>query len=85
MHSINARCNTLGCYCTLVQELKNHPDKFFNYTRMLLEVFNTLLNKVTPLLEKTSNREAISSESFNHNIKVKMKNLLKIHFINMLK
>lgn len=29
---------------------------------MSLEVFNKLLNKVTPLLEKTSNRETISPE-----------------------
>lgn len=62
VHPINIRCNTLGYYYTLVQELKNHPDKFFDYTRMSLEVFNKLLNKVTPFLEKTSNQEAISPE-----------------------
>lgn len=62
MHPINARRNILDYYCTLFQELESYPDNFFKYTRMSLEVFNKLLNNVTPFLEKISNQEFLSSE-----------------------
>lgn len=83
MHPINAHRNILGFFYTSFQELKNHPDKFFDYTRMSLEVFNKLLIKIAPSLEKNSRRESLSPEH-RLAIEVRFKYLLKMYFNNML-
>jgi len=49
-------------FSTFVEELKNDADLFFRYTRMTLEIYNNLLEKLSPFLVKTSFRKPLTPE-----------------------
>lgn len=52
VHPINKSRTRLGQYHTLFAELKQHPDRFFEYLRMEIGTFNYILEKVSPHLRK---------------------------------
>lgn len=54
---INQRRDEQGDYNNLIREMRSsHPDLFFSYTRMTFEQYDYLLELVTPILTKFSNR-----------------------------
>lgn len=52
MHPINKRRRSLGEYPHLLPQLKGGSDRFFEYTRMSIQMFDFILNKLKPSLEK---------------------------------
>lgn len=51
-----------GDYMHLLQEMKEDPQKFFQYTRMTIPIFNKLLEILTPLLTKKNHRALVPEE-----------------------
>ncbi|XP_050292833.1 uncharacterized protein LOC126733542 [Anthonomus grandis grandis] len=51
VHPINKSRKRFGQYHTLFFELKQHPDRFFEYLRMDIATFNYILEKVSPCLQ----------------------------------
>lgn len=64
VHEINIRRKELGEYHRLVQELKEHPDRFHMYFRMTEDEFNFLHDLIKAEIEKqdTQFREAIGTK-----------------------
>lgn len=65
VHTVNKRRTKCGAYYTLFRELKNHPERFFNYVRMDLSTFSYILEQVSPFLQKKCTnflRQPISPE-----------------------
>ena len=52
VHPLNKERRVYGEYHHLFKGLKEHPDKFFQYTRMSVETFNYVLNKIEHRLIK---------------------------------
>lgn len=48
VHDVNKKRKELGEYYQLFKELKNHPDRLFDYIRMDLTTFNYILENVSP-------------------------------------
>lgn len=53
VHELNQERTTKGEYHTLFSQLRQHPDKFFEYCRMSIETFDLILNRVEHRLQKT--------------------------------
>lgn len=60
VHPINQKRNIPD----FIRELRNDPDKFYNYCRMSMETFDELLNLVEDRIKKqnTNYRRCISAE-----------------------
>ncbi len=54
IHPILRIRETHGIFYTVYPELRKHPDRFFKFFRMTPEIFDLLLSKVRPFLEKKS-------------------------------
>ncbi|GFO18868.1 hypothetical protein PoB_004537300 [Plakobranchus ocellatus] len=52
VHNINKERGALGEYHHLFIQLKSYPDRFYAYTRMNLETFGYIHNKIEHRLEK---------------------------------
>ena len=52
VHDINSKREELGEYHKLVNELRQHPDKFYTYFRMSKEKFDELVEILTPTLHR---------------------------------
>lgn len=52
VHPINKARKRFGQYHTLFFELRQHPDRFFQYLRMEIATFDYILEKVSPYLRK---------------------------------
>lgn len=52
VHPVNRSRSTYGEYHHLYRNLRNFPDKFFQYLRMSVESFDSLLEKVKRKIEK---------------------------------
>lgn len=64
LNPIVQRRSTVGAFTTLMQQLRNDPQKFFNYFRMTIPTFDNLLKKVEKDLTKrdTNMRKSIKPE-----------------------
>ncbi|KAF9424298.1 hypothetical protein HW555_000437, partial [Spodoptera exigua] len=64
LNPIVQRRSTVGAFTTLMQQLRNDPQKFFNYFRMTIPTFDNLLKKVEKDLKKrdTNMRKSIRPE-----------------------
>ncbi|XP_040203443.1 protein ANTAGONIST OF LIKE HETEROCHROMATIN PROTEIN 1-like [Rana temporaria] len=62
VHPIHQMHSERGQFVLLYRELREHPDKFRNYTRMSISTFDFLLDLLTPFLSRqdTNCRDAIS-------------------------
>ncbi|XP_077139379.1 uncharacterized protein LOC143804805 [Ranitomeya variabilis] len=56
IHPINALRMTRGVYSTLYMELRQNPEKFFNYLRMRQEHFDLLLEQVGDVIQRQDTR-----------------------------
>ena len=54
VHDINSKREELGEYHKLVNELRQHPDKFYTYFRMSKEKFDEPMKTCTDITEKCS-------------------------------
>lgn len=52
VHPVNKRRQRFGQYHTLFSELKNHPQRFFEYVRMDIATFEYILNALEPHLRQ---------------------------------
>ncbi|XP_069615894.1 uncharacterized protein [Ranitomeya imitator] len=52
IHPINALRMTRGVYSTLYMELRQNPEKFYNYLRMRQDHFDVLLEKVGDVIQR---------------------------------
>ena len=52
VHSINKVRESLGEFHHLFQQLKDDPEKFFQYTRMHRKTFSIILEAITPFIER---------------------------------
>ena len=52
VHEINKYRRVEGEFHTLFHRLRNYPNKFYEYTRMSVNTFDYILEKVTPLAQK---------------------------------
>uniref|UniRef100_A0A914UJR5 Transposase Helix-turn-helix domain-containing protein n=1 Tax=Plectus sambesii TaxID=2011161 RepID=A0A914UJR5_9BILA len=59
VHPIGQLRRTVGEFHNFYHQLRQYPDKFFKYFRMITSSFDLLLSKVSPQLRKTSLRPAI--------------------------
>uniref|UniRef100_A0A914V4L2 DDE Tnp4 domain-containing protein n=1 Tax=Plectus sambesii TaxID=2011161 RepID=A0A914V4L2_9BILA len=62
VHPIGQLRQTVGEFHHLYRQLRQYPDKFYEYFRMSPASFDLLLSKLSPQLRKTSMRPAISTE-----------------------
>ena len=53
-HDINSDRFRHGEFYTLYERLRNHEDKFYDYTRMTITTFDYILNAVKTQLSKTA-------------------------------
>jgi hypothetical protein len=62
IHEINTQRGIHGEFCHFYRELRGHPQRFFEYTRMSISSFVVLLSKLEHRLSKetTSWRKHIS-------------------------
>ncbi|XP_044160431.1 protein ALP1-like [Bufo gargarizans] len=62
VHPITSARIRRGVFETLFPELRNYPDKFFNYLRMTVESFDDLLQRVSPHIQRqdTTFRRCVS-------------------------
>lgn len=51
-HPINRKRKEFGEFHNLYGELRNYPDKFYAYTRMSIDTFDYILNKIELKLTK---------------------------------
>ncbi|XP_069596974.1 uncharacterized protein [Ranitomeya imitator] len=56
IHPINAQRMTRGVYSTLYMELRQNPDRFFNYVRMRQDHFDVLLERVGDVIRRQDTR-----------------------------
>ncbi|XP_069588349.1 uncharacterized protein [Ranitomeya imitator] len=56
IHPINALRMTRGVYSTLYMELRQNPEKFYNYLRMRQDHFDVLLEKVVDDIQRQDTR-----------------------------
>jgi len=59
---INLQRDNPSNFIPFMEELKNDADHFFRYTRMTLEIYNNLLEKISPFLKKSSLRKTLTPE-----------------------
>ena len=52
VHSINKIRKSLGEFHHLFQQLKDDPERFFQYTRMHRKTLNIILEAITPFIER---------------------------------
>lgn len=64
VHPLTDQRHLKGYFCKMYNNVRQHPDKFFNYYRMSIGTFDKLLQDVGQYLqfEDTSFRNAISPE-----------------------
>lgn len=67
---INLQRDNPSNFIPFMEELKNDADHFFRYTRMTLEIYNNLLEKISPFLKKSSLRKTNSRAAFNNYTKI---------------
>lgn len=53
IHPINRKRAEYGEYHHPFKEIKNHPERFFQYMRMTMDTFSYILQKVEDRLNKT--------------------------------
>lgn len=64
IHPILSDRSTKGKFVLLHNQLKEHPDKFFEYYRMSINSFEVLLSLVKDIISKTNTvmRECVSAD-----------------------